>query len=192
MKKTYSIYIDDILIKKLKKENPNFKMSKLIELSIVHYLESQQNSDSKSKLSFEMSATYEQVKTLTAENESLKETLKTLGKNINSQEKLLIKQNERMEEIFNYQNEDAQQNYDSLIEQFRNFARINNNFNEKELYYLNYLILPLYKEISTYEDMPNYSLTDIYASEDPLIAIGARIKNEMAKDKENRRKAKNI
>lgn len=191
MKKTYSIYIDDILIKKLKKENPNFKMSKLIELSIIHYLESQKNSDSQSKLSFEMSATYDQIKTLTAENENLKELLKTLGKNINNQEKLLIKQNERMEEIFNYQNEDAQQNYDSLIEQFRNFARINNNFNEKELYYLNYLILPLYKEISTYEDMPNYSLTDIYASEDPLIAIGARIKNEMAKDKENRRKAKN-
>ena len=190
MKKNYSFYADDLLVERLKKENPNFNLSKLVEMSLLNFLDNDNQNDTNSKLLFEMNAAKKEVKDLSFENKVLKEKISSLKDEISLQTRTLIKQSERMEEIFDYQKKVAQENYDSLLEQFRSFARISNNLNEKELYFLNYLMLPAYKDISSYDEMPNYSLTNIYQSESSLVAINARIEDEMKNDKENRRNAK--
>lgn len=190
MKKNYSFYADDLLVERLKKENPNFNLSKLVEMSLLNFLDNDNQNDTNSKLLFEMNAAKKEVKDLSFENKVLKEKISSLKDEISLQTRTLIKQSERMEEIFDYQKKVAQENYDSLLEQFRSFVRISNNLNEKELYFLNYLMLPAYKDISSYDEMPNYSLTNIYQSESSLVAINARIEDEMKNDKENRRNAK--
>lgn len=190
MKKNYSFYADDILIERLKKENPNFNLSKLIEMSVVYYLDNDNRNDTNSKLLFEMDNAKKEIQNLTFENRTLNELVNELKDSLAIQTKIMTKQSERLEEIFAYQNKVAQENYDSLLEQFRSFARINNNLNEKELYFLNYLMLPIYKDVTSYDEMPDYSLTSIYQSEKSLVAVNARIEEEMKKDKETRRNGK--
>lgn len=190
MKKTYSIYIDDLLVEKILQENSPLKLSKLIEMSLAYYNESDEKTNAESKILFELKSAKQEIRELTFTNKTQKEMIAKLDDMLSIQTNIINRQSERFEEMLNHQNKKAQENYDSLLEQFRTFARINNNFNERELYFLNYLMLPFYKDITSYDAMPNYSLTNIYRSEKSLVAANARIDDEMQQDKEKRRNAR--
>jgi len=190
MKKQYSFYLESELIDQLVDTYKNDTKSKIVSMALANLVNTDNPLDTQNRLVFELNNLKKELKDAQYETQFLKKTIDSLNDTVHLQTRTLIKQSERMEEINKSHKRIAQENYDSLMENFRQLARINNNFNEKELYFLNYLMLPFYKDINSYEEMPNYSLTNIYESENPLIAVNARIKNEMAKDKENRRNAR--